>query len=347
MDNSYFVYTNTPITIERFHICTWEFSNNKTLVEFGCEIVSGTIPVSDALEVKFFIPWLDSSATVTDLYPRLKDTSNSRFIFNDSISNVTSLDGGGNKNGVIHQFSEKKNELCILPLEFNNDFANQKAKVKVDLRLYNQHVAQSNTSKPNIYFRFYIIPAKAKISVIKKGITKSTMLYDIKLNQRRNIPDNLLNEILHNVLCKVETCFCFNIIPNTHELAFIDSSTLKNVRTLESKSFKEYLGDEILQEDLIVVFNKKSELDSYTFFSIFTKERIGIDQLTVALLINLVAGILLFMASLEVSLTLANRTFSSISLPILFWIVIVLFVGMLFYYLIKSENLNFTGKKKA
>ena len=38
MDNSYFVYAENDIKIERFHICTWEFSNNKTLVEFGCEV---------------------------------------------------------------------------------------------------------------------------------------------------------------------------------------------------------------------------------------------------------------------------------------------------------------------
>ena len=52
------------------------------------------------------------------------------------------------------------------------------------------------------------------------------------------MPNYLLNEILQKQLCNVKYCFCFNIVPNTHDLVFFDSSTLKNVRTLEYESFK-------------------------------------------------------------------------------------------------------------
>jgi lipid-A-disaccharide synthase-like uncharacterized protein len=347
MDNSYFVYAENEIKMHRFHVCTWEFSNNKTLVEFGCEISSASIGTSDSLEIKFFIPWLTSTATITDFYSRLQDTSNSRFIFNDSISNRTSLDGGENKNGVIQHFSGK-NEICILPIKFKEHFDNHKVSVYVNLKIYNQFHKELESPRPNIYFRFCIDPKRSQISVVKKGITRSTILYDIKLNQRRNIPEDLLNEVLQHRLCLVETCFCFNIIPNTHDIVFVDNSTLKNVRTLEYQSFKKYLGKELLQEeDLIVVFNKKEELDSYTFFSIFTKEHIGIDQLTVALLINLIAGILLFIASLDISLDLANKTFSSAFLPLTFWVVIALFGAMLIYYFMRRTNLKFIRKRKS
>ncbi len=347
MDNSYFVYAENEIKIERFHICTWEFSNDNTLVEFGCEVTAKSIADKDNLEIKFFIPWLTSKASVTDFYSRLQDTSNSRFIFNDSISNQRSLDGGENKNGVIHHFSGK-NELCILPITFGKDFDSQKVSANVNLKIYNQFQHSQEKPRPNIYFRFCIDPNNSQISVVKKGITRSTILYDIKLNQRRNIPEELLNEVLQHKLCSVQTCFCFNIIPNTHDLVFVDNSTLKNVRTLEYQSFKKYLGEQLLQEeDLIVVFNKKDKLDSYAFFSIFTKEHIGIDQLTVALLINLVAGILLFIASLDISLNLANKTFSAIFLPFTFWLVIALFGAMLVYYFMRRGNLKFTIKRKS
>ncbi|RZK10434.1 MAG: hypothetical protein EOO46_10765 [Flavobacterium sp.] len=347
MDNSYFVYAENDIKIERFHICTWEFSNDKTLVEFGCEVNAESIANADGIEIKFFIPWLSSKATVTDFYSRLQDTSNSRFIFNDSIAYQKSLDGGENRNGVIQHFSGK-NELCILPISFGKNFGEHKISVQVNLKIYNQFQHEQGKQKPNVYFRFCIDPNKSPVSVVKKGITRSTILYDIKLNQRRNIPEDLLNEILHHRLCTVETCFCFNIIPNTHDLVFVDNSTLKNVRTLEYQSFQKYLGEQLLkEEDLIVVFNKKEKLDSYTFFSIFTKEHIGIDQLTVALLVNLVAGILLFIASLDISLALANKSFSEIALPYTFWIVILLFGAMLIYYFIRKGNLNFTRKRKS
>lgn len=344
MDNSYFVYSNKDLKIERFHICTWEFSNNKSLVEFGCEINYASVLNADSLEVKFFIPWLSEAATITDFYSRLQDTSNSRFIFNDSISSRTSLDGGENKNGVVHHFSGK-NELCILPVTFDKNFDNHKVSINVNLKIYNQLNHQHG--KPNIYFRFCIDPSKSQIQTVKRGITRSTVLYDIKINQRRNIPDDLLNEILQQRPCSIDTCFCFNIIPNTHDMVFVDNSTLKNVRTLEYQSFKKYLGEQLLrEEDLIVVFNKKEKLDSYAFFSIFTKEHIGIDQLTVALLVNLIAGVLLFFASLDISLNLSNRTFSSIALPISFWIVVVLFAAMLLYYFKRRSNLTFKRKRE-
>jgi hypothetical protein len=99
------------------------------------------------------------------------------------------------------------------------------------------------------------------------------------------------------------------------------------------------LGKDLLKEDdLIVVFNKKSGLDSYSFFSIYTKEHIGIDQLAVALLINLVAGILLFIASVESSLTEGNRRLSIHDFPWSFWAVIILLVAMLLYFIKKRRS---------
>ena len=73
------------------------------------------------------------------------------------------------------------------------------------------------------------------------------------------------------------------------------------IRTLEYDSFKRYLPyDRVKKDDLIVVFNKKesSELSpSYSFFTIYSKERIGMGQFALAILINIICGFLLFLPS--------------------------------------------------
>ena len=347
MDNSYLIYTSKDqeVCIERFHMCTWEFNNNGNLIEFGCELVSNSIINKNRIEIEVFVPWLTANAIITDFYTRLCDTSNSRFVFNDSVSSVFSLDGGENLNGVIHQFSGK-GRLCILPVEFKCDFDSHKIILIIDLVLYNQYDHSSFGKHPNVYFRFCIDP-KIPIQTIKKGITKSTILYDVRVNQRRNIPDFLLNEILQKQFCLINKCFSFNIVPNTHDIVFLDDATLKNVRKLEFGSFKRYLGKDLLKEEnLIVVFNKEESLDSYSFFSIYTKEHIGVDQLAVALLINLLAGILLFIASLNVSLFLEQKAFAFTMLPASFWGVIVLFLLMLAYFLNRRFHRTFKIKVK-
>lgn len=146
----------------------------------------------------------------------------------------------------------------------------------------------------SLYFRFYIEPKIHLLSTRKTGISRSTIIYDIKLNERRNLPEDSSIDFEELKLCNVRSCFAFNILPNSYDLTFFDSSTLKNIRTLEFDSFKKYLGDNRVKKDeLVVVFNKKKEQDSYAFFSIFSKERIGAGQFALAVLVNLVCAILL------------------------------------------------------
>lgn len=291
MDNSFFIFTekNKPVKIERFHICTWEFSNDSSLVEFGFEINKESI-TSNQLLISVFIPWFTESCEVMDLYDKLSIQENSRFIFNDSISTTNSLDGGRNKNGVIHKFSER-NELCVIPVTIDK-ISDNLFTAKINLQPYLDH---HSSEKPNVYFRFWIKPKIPYISIRKKGISKSTIIYDIKVNERRNIPDNKVVYFSDKEFCKIQNCFSFNILPNEYDIVFFDNSSLKNVRTLEFESFNKYLGDKRVKKDeLIVVFNKKQNSESFSFFSIYSKERIGPGQFALAILINIVCGIFLF-----------------------------------------------------
>lgn len=291
MDNSFFIYTDKDnlLEIERFHICSWEFNNNSSLVEFGFEISKESLN-HDSLTIFLFIPWVEKSCETRDFYNSLSIPENSRFIFNDSVTSTDSLDGGRNKSGVIHKFSGR-NELCVLPpvIKISED---KIVSVKLNLQTYQEY---KSDSKPNVYFRFSIKPTVPYISMRKKGISKSTIIYDIKVNERRNIPDDKVAYFIDKSLCKIKNCFSFNILPNKYDIVFFDNSSLKNVRTLEYESFNKYLGDKRVKKDeLIVVFNKKQDLESFSFFSIYSMERIGAGQFALAILINIVCGVLLF-----------------------------------------------------
>ncbi len=299
MENSFFIYTGKgeTIQIERFHICSWEFNNNSSLVEFGFEISNESIK-NDDLTISLFIPWAEKSCETKDLYNKLSIADNSRFIFNDSISATKYLKNHTNNSGVIHTFSGR-NELCVLPavIKINEE---KIVSATLNLKAYREYEQEP---KPNVYFRFWIKPAVPFISMRKKGVSKSTIIYDIKVNERRNIPDDKIEYFNDQEFCKIKYCFSFNILPNKYDIVFFDNTSLKNVRTLEYESFNKYLGDKRVKKDeLIVVFNKKEVkefekkevAESFSFFSIYSMERIGPGQFALAILINIICGVLLF-----------------------------------------------------
>lgn len=291
MENSFFIYTEkgSAIQIERFHICTWEFNNNSSLVEFGFEISKESI-TNENLKISLFIPWVEKSCEIKDLFDKLSIADNSRFIFNDSISATKYLKNNTNKSGIIHTFNGR-NELCVLPADIKIE-EDKIVTATLNLKPYREY---NQGTKPNVYFRFWIKPSVPFISMRKKGVSKSTIIYDIKVNEQRNIPDNKIDYFNDQEFCKIKYCFSFNILPNKYDIVFFDNTSLKNVRTLEYESFNKYLGDKRVKKDeLIVVFNKKQDSESFSFFSIYSMERIGTGQFALAILINIFCGVLLF-----------------------------------------------------
>lgn len=330
MENSYFVYSKdeTAIEIQRFHNCIWEFKDNSSLVEFGLEIKYESLIDKDSVELDLYIPWLTSKSIIRDLYDKLKDADNSRFIFNDSVLSTKNLDGGRGRLGVIHCF-KSRNVLSVLPVSV--EIIDRKACIKIDLKHYNEF----NEEKGNVYVRFSLKPETGYISTRKNGIAKSTVIYDIKVNERRNIPEELINELNTKNLCKIIDCFSFNILPNSYDIVFFDNTALKNVRMLEYDAFKKYIDDDrVRKDDLMVIFNKKRGEDSFSFFSIYAKERIGMAQFLLAIFFNMICGLLFFIASTKIS---SNSEFSYINvwkqspveLSIALLIITSIFIGFL------------------
>lgn len=293
MENSYFVFTtkSKPIIIERLHLCTWEFKDNSALVEFGAEIANIMGSSDESLTINFYVPWLTKKMIVSDLYDNLKESENSRFIFNDSVNSSQYLDDGKKRNGVIHHF-ESRSPLCIMPIQSTIDEKMNIVSITINLKSAKEVKLKEES---NLYFRFYLKPDIQLISTRKSGVSRATIIYDIKINEKRNIPDSLIYSFQDIGLCEIKNCFCFNIIPNSYDLTFFDNSALKSLRTLEFDSFNKYLSyKQVKEKELVVVFNKKSQKESYNFFSIYSKERIGTGQFALAVLINLICGVLLF-----------------------------------------------------
>lgn len=345
MENNFLIFTENKksITLERFHICTWEFSNDSSLVEFGAEISKERIDTENDLRIDFFIPWITNKCEGKDLYDKLEVSENSRFIFNDSIIETKYLDGGNtSKLGVIHKF-RNRNELCIIPLKI--EIKDKIISVTLNLKSYQEY----KEKKTNIYFRFSIKPSIPYISIRKNGIGKSTIIYDVKVNEKRNIPSNKIEYFSDKKFCEINSCFLFNIVPNKYDLEFFDNSSLKNVRTLEYESFNKYLGDKRVKKDeLIVVFNKKEKEKSYSFFSIYSMERIGMGQFALAILINIICGILLSFPSYRKEFNSELSFYDNLkALPeICIAIVIVFFTFIYFVFpIIKGRIINPLLKK--
>lgn len=348
MENNFFIFIekNIKIELERFHICTWEFKNNSALIEFGGEIKDAFDIDGEEVTLKFYIPWISSKHKINDLYDKLKESHNSRFIFNDSVSGHEFLDGGQRRDGVIQRF-QNRNPLCIIPIESSIDESKKIVTIKAKLKKLKNKTKINDTS---LYFRFYIETKIDLLSTRISGISRSTIIYDFKVNEQRNLPEILLVDLEELKFCNVKSCFTFNILPNSYDLTFLDSSSLKNIRTLEFDSFKKYLGDNRVKKDqLVVVFNKKKEQDSYAFFSIFSKERIGTSQLALAVLVNFVCAILLMIPTFREK---SHASFFSAklwqSLP--FEVFLSIFIGLLIVgYFLWPRNLSIlrsSNKKK-
>lgn len=86
------------------------------------------------------------------------------------------------------------------------------------------------------------------------------------------MPENSKLDLRTHSLCTINSCFYFNILPNSYDLTFFDATALKNIRTLEDEPFKKYILDKRVKKDeLVVVFNKKDKKRKLRlFFRIFS-----------------------------------------------------------------------------
>lgn len=331
MDNTYFILSDKAVSIERLHICTWDLQYNNAGIEIGIEFV--TSPNSQNIKFKLSLPFMRETNEVKCLMEALiRDDDNSKFIFNDTIKANRPIKGD-KRNGTILEFENRKS-LSVLPIK-------DIEKVDGILSFSVKGTSQQNSN----YIRLYIQTELSSLSVSRVGIAKISHIYDIKINERRNLPTHINDLINGNFkICNIiKQCFCFHVIPSSYNISYVNSVKLKNIRILEAESFNHYLpiNFRMKKNDYIIVFNKVENAKDgiYTFFSEFEKETIGNKQIVFAIGANIVCSLLFGLSSLR-DFTTGEKWYEK--LPLEFWMAIIILIIFLCWLFIPWKKLYYS-----
>ena len=259
--------SSDSVVISKLHICTWCFTNSKAAVELGIEFhdkkqsEDGSAANKSPTEPYRFLivsPIFTNKNRILSVSSSLINSrQNCCFIFNDRVTDNHSLShpnaaGLSDNIGSVVVFENTK-KLCILNInkpEPKDGYCEiyvvdpQSAKEKAD-SAYQGNFDKDTERK---YFRVFIETKLENFCIVKTGYTKDDYIYDVKVNEQRNFPENeeLKKCIKRNKysLCKdIERCFCFHIVPSNYTVEYINESKLKNIRMLEHESFNQYIRD--------------------------------------------------------------------------------------------------------
>lgn len=292
MDNSFFIMSeahdgNSPVTIKRLQICSWNIISGDACLELGIEIEPGTLQLNHDYSVVFFADWLTKDCSIISLHDKFTEHDNVRFVFNETAFSSSPIDGYAHNGSRIVLNGNSHRILAILPAKA--------ILADGELNLSFKNKAQENESP---YLRVLIKSKLKTFAMIKNGIAKNTYVFDVKVNERRNLPKRFLNTVNSRNLtyCLIENVFCLHAVPTSFEISFIDGTKLKNIRQLEKKALETYLPEvkPNAKEDYIIIFSKCSDKSksSYSFFCIFSRETIGTPQILLAITANIICCLL-------------------------------------------------------
>lgn len=339
MENSFYILSQqAKLTINRLQLCTWELRKDDACLEIGMEIDKKAL--QDKNELFIFFPFLNGHCTVKSLHVELADDLICRFIFNDIVKTNSPINGD-KRNGCSLKFSSRES-FDVVPADCTVNSADKYIHISFN-------TVTINTGTSSVYIRLLIETDMKSLAYIKRGITKSSYIYDYKINERRNISDNVLHVLTKKNLQfpVITTFFCLTVVPNDFEINFINDNKLKNIRKLENSAFAQYLPElkSLSEDQYIIVFLKDSNKDSsYSSFSTFTKERIGAAQIFSAVGVNLLCSILFAVYSLQNTWKPSVKWYKQI--PWEYWIAILLLTGILFCWGIGILYSFFTKKRR-
>ncbi|MBQ7251088.1 MAG: hypothetical protein IJS32_00615 [Kiritimatiellae bacterium] len=304
-DTGYFVISpqHEHVVVEKAHFCTWNLKHGPEFLEIGMLIrLKEGFKADHAggqsfprLEFKVHIPWYDGQLLSGDLFPSLKNPENARFVFNEQVAGTEFISGGGSTpRGVLFSFGDKQ-RFCLLPLTLRRDCDTPNT-ISAEVS-FPQASNDFERVGERIYFRFFVKSNGRSIPWEHGGIAKTVFCYDIKVNEPRNAPDKFPLE----QMVDIRSCYCLHIVPSAFECALQDRAAFKSIRTLESSGAVTYTKDlpgisaTIEPGDCLVVFNKLKHEDNqnlpFSFFTLFSKERIGPSQLALAIGANIVCSL--------------------------------------------------------
>lgn len=284
MDNTYFILSKENLCIERFHICTWNLKDSSAFVEFGIEIKKDKLGAE--FDVFLAVPFANYISKTYSLHENLANGDNCKLIFNDTMINQQPIEGDSHKGSII-TFSQR-DKLAIVSVSPEN--LDGEGLIKF-------HVKTPREDAAAVYFRVLVELGIKDIAIVHSGINKKTFIYDFKVNETRNLPENVYHfkEDQRLQFCEIQSVFLFHCVPDNYDISYIDSSKLRNVRRLETAAFNKYLKDiESIEKDrYIIVFLKSKGNENYSFFTTFVKEYIGNKQIIFAVLANIACSLLL------------------------------------------------------
>jgi len=287
MNNSFYVYSNSPLIIERMHICTWDIKGAKSKMEIGLEIVNDkTSPLQNPVQISLSMPFSLKDLKVKSLHNELCEEKYSQYIFNDIIKSSDIIDEDAKRGKVLH-FKER-GYLAVLPVE---------TVVPQDGNILNLTISPSGI-KDNIYVRLIMDLDVATVAIVKDGIAKRSLIFDFKINESRNMPDSLVTKIKSSDLLEVKQVFLFHAVPDSYNIDFYDSNKFKSIRKLETEVFADYTGiEELRNDEYMILFNKDTGKKAYSFYTCFSDEIIGTKQIVLAIGANILCSLLFSLPS--------------------------------------------------
>ena len=90
MDNTYYILAKEQICVNRLHICTWEFPDESSYIEFGMEFPYESFS-KDSIISYLATSFIKKNDSVSCLLKNLSDRDNGRFIFNDVVSGIDNV----------------------------------------------------------------------------------------------------------------------------------------------------------------------------------------------------------------------------------------------------------------
>ena len=300
MENAFFIMGGTtsqrlPITISKLHICTWNMRDCNAYFELGIEIAANTLSLNVDYSISFLAEWLTPCCEIISLHEKFADSDNARFIFNETVTSASPVDGHSH-NGTKIIFNNPR-QIMVLP---TTGSVQRNGLLKLTFKNKAEQAVHP-------YLRVLIKTPLQKLAMVKKGIAKNSYVFDIKINEKRNLPNWVLDaqNQSNSQFCLIEKAFCLHAVPASYEISFIDSNKLKNVRKLEKSAFTKYLPEikSIENDDYIITFSKSEDKakSSYSFFSVFTQETIGTDQIIFSIVINIICSLLFAVDSWRLS----------------------------------------------
>lgn len=183
MNNSFYIYSNIPLVIERLHICTWDIKGANSKMEIGMEIINDEAScIHSPVQISLSTPFGQKDIKVKSLHNELCEEKFSQYIFNDIIKSSDIIDEDAKRGKVLH-FKERGG-LAVLPVD---------TKVSQDGEILNLRINPSGV-KDNIYVRLIMDLDVNTVAIVKNGIAKKGFIFDFKINESRNMPDSLVTK---------------------------------------------------------------------------------------------------------------------------------------------------------